>query len=379
MIYLNNAATSYPKPKCVIDTMIDCLSAPPLGQSRGSRNGENDLLNDCRNNLARFLGIAQWENIYFSSGATESSNSVIRGIDWREVQIYATETEHNSILRPLYNHPDKLTIKLLPCDQYGYVDEDSIANIDPNKPAALFINHCSNVTGAVQDIEKIALLAKERNMLLIVDASQSAGCIPIEVDKWGIDILILTGHKSLMAVQGTGAHYVRKGIDFRPYKFGGTGFDSSIIQYTGDGDYEYEPGTQNLPGIAALNTAIKYLQGVGVNQIFSKEKQMINYLINGLRKLEKVKIYSDFQREQGPLLSMNIKGLKAPDLAYILSEGYDIVIRAGLHCAPLIHKRMGTGDGGTLRVSLSQYTSYEELNVFLQAIVDVCKSLEEAG
>ena len=267
MIYLNNAATSWPKPQCVIDTLVRYAQGIPDGQMRSSlETEEENIMEACRRSLSRLLGVKRWDRIFFTSGATEGANLFLRGMDWTDCRIYVAQTEHNCFLRPLWNLPGlRERTGILPCDRKGYVKMSALSEL-PSGKGAVIISHCSNVTGAVQPMGEIADIVKKKGYLLVVDVSQSAGCMPVEGDAWKADVLIFTGHKSLLGPQGTGGIYIREGLPVRPLKYGGTGRESGKLLYV-PGEYDYEPGTQNLPGIAALRAGADYVYEFGVEKI----------------------------------------------------------------------------------------------------------------
>lgn len=377
MIYLNNAATSYPKPSCVLETFLQYAGGMPAGQLRDSLGTEaGDVLDGCRRSVAGMLGIADWKRIFFTSGATEAANLLVRGMDWKKKHALVTQTEHNSILRPVMNHPDlKGKVAVVPCDDRGYVSPEAVERAAVPGGGILFVSHCSNVTGTVQPMKGLAEAAKRAGYLLAADVSQSAGCIPVDADGWGADILIFTGHKSMLGLQGTGGLYLRDGLDIRPLKYGGTGSDSSKLIY-GPGEYEYEAGTQNMAGIAALKAAVDYIGRIGVASVRERELMEINWLYQKLGDIEGIRLYGPRNaQDRGPLLSFLIDGLTAADTAYILNSAYGVVVRTGLHCAPLIHDSIGSGKYGTVRVSISYETKREELELFVNAVREISGSL----
>jgi selenocysteine lyase/cysteine desulfurase len=359
MIYLNNAATSFPKPPSVIEAMTMALESPPVSPLRSNTQG-NDLLIDLRKQFGTLLNISDWERIFFCSSATDAINRVLGGKEWT---IVATSDNHNSVLRPLLNghHPVKI------------ISPSSTFDTLPN--GSLFIlNHCSNVTGTIIDVPSIVRQAHQQGCLVMLDASQSAGCIPIDVDRWGIDIVVFTGHKSLFGPTGTGGYYIHRSIQLHPTQFGGTGRDSSIIKYEND-EWEYEVGTQNIVGLAGLKAGVEYVLGRGVGCIFHRLQSETNWLINELRGFEKVILYCEGGEKQGPVISFNIDGLLPSDVGYILQNSYNMTVRTGLHCSPLIHQQLGTHEYGTVRVSLSDFTTHEELETFVRAIHEITSSL----
>lgn len=378
MIYLNQAATSFPKPRCVLDAHAAALCAPPEGQFRsgGTRNGNG--LDRCRESLGRLLGISAVDRIFFASGATDAANAVVNGLPLKGQRVLATQAEHNSVLRPLMNLTDQVGfVDIVPCDALGRVDPVDAARLLSAPAVALFVNHCSNVTGMVQDIPVLGEIAHRHGALLVLDASQSAGCLPVDADAWGVDALIFTGHKALFGPQGTGGYYVRPGVPLRPFRYGGTGRDSRRLTYD-DGNYEYEVGTQNAPGIAALNAGVEYVLERGVNAIHARERDLMKRLYEGLAAVPGVTLYGDYGRCHGPLLSFNVRGLTPSDVAYILSGSYGITVRAGHHCSPLIHDAMGTSEQGTVRVSVSDMNTEADIEALVAAVREISKSVEAA-
>lgn len=395
MIYLNHAATTYPKPQCVLTAHAAAFNALPGAQFRSSLWDGMDVFEECRKKTGALFKIKETDRIYFSSGATDSLNALLSGLDFSGKQIITTATEHNSVLRALYNldtfkndsmFPDPVFIKgypvcqkeskivIVPCDREGYVSPGDIEKAITPLTKAIIVNHCSNVTGMVQDMEAIGEIAKKHQLLFIADLSQSAGALPVKADEWGISALAFTGHKSMYGLQGTGGYYVRSGISFKPFRYGGTGRDSKKLIYK-EGEYEFEPGTRNFYGIAALCAGISYLLERDVMKIMKKEQDLMARLYDGLSRKQAVTIYGSKERNKGPLLSFTIQGMKPSDIGYILQNGYEMVVRTGMHCAPLIHHHMGTAELGTVRVSISDFTTRQEIEAFLEAVGDICNSI----
>lgn len=373
MIYLNNAATTYPKPQCVIGAHTAAFGAPPGGQFRSSTQGrDKDIFTCCRKNIGRILGIGNSEHIYFTSGATDSLNQLFYGLDRKgKRKILVTQTEHNSVLRPLYNGmAGDAEVEIVPCDKNGWVDPEDFEKRITQDTGLFVLNHCSNVTGMIQDAARFGEISKRHEVFFLLDASQSAGCIPIDCDGWNVDALVFTGHKGFLGPQGTGGFFIREEARLRPGRYGGTGLDSSRLVYE-KGEYEYEPGTQNGPGIAALNAGVSYILEQGVEQIAKKERQMMRRLYEGLAELKNVTVYGEQEKNLGPVLSLNLEDLRSSELAYILQNGYETVVRAGLHCAPLIHQAMGTQEFGTVRVSISALTKEQDAERFLEIMKEI--------
>lgn len=375
MVYLNQAATTWPKPQCVLDAHTAGLCAVPAGQFRGGGSSDGDLAGTCRAALGKLLGVAATERIILTSGATDSANALVMGMPLGGRRVLATQTEHNSVLRPLMNLKDHVgRVDIVPCDAEEYVSPDAVeAMLRAGDAAAVFVNHCSNVTGAVQDLPAIAEIAHRHGALVVADLAQSAGCIPVDADGWGLDALLFTGHKALFGPQGTGGHWVRPGVPFKPNRYGGTGRDSRRLTY-GDGDYEYEPGTQNMPGIAALRAGVEYVLSRGVEAIAARERALTARLREGLSEIPGVTVYGGGSAEKGPVMSFNVRGLAPADVAYILSGGYDIAVRAGLQCAPLIHEAMGTYELGVVRASVSDMNTADDIDQLLHAVREIAEA-----
>ena len=374
MIYLNQAATTYPKPQRVHEAYAAALQQPPAGQFRSAAREGKDVFGECRRKLGRLFGIADSDRIFFSCGATDSANAVIYGLGLKGRNVVVTQTEHNSILRPLWNLREQVgSVTVVPCDALGYVRPCDVEAALTEETAAVFVNHCSNVTGMVQDLEAIGRIVHRRGVLFVVDASQSAGCLPVRADDWGIDALIFTGHKSLFGVPGTGGYFVREGVRLVPYRFGGTERNSRQIVYENE-DYEYEPGTQNTPGIAALDAGVSYVLERGVERIVRGEEEKMRFLYEGLSAFRQVKLYGEPGRNKGPVLSFNVEPFSSSDVAYILQGSYGIVVRTGLHCAPLIHRALGTKKDGTVRVSLSDLTKTSDVEALVRAVGEIAES-----
>lgn len=378
MIYLNQAATTFPKPRCVLDAHAAALSVAPEGQFRASSTRSGNVLDQCRESLGRLLGISAVDCIFFASGATDAANALVHGLPLAGKRVLATQTEHNSVLRPLMNLADRVgVVDIVPCDALGRVDPMDVERLLSEPAAALFVNHCSNVTGIVQDIPALGEIAHRHCTLLVLDASQSAGCLPVDADAWGVDALIFTGHKALFGPQGTGGYYVLPGVPLRPFRYGGTGRDSRRLTYD-DGEYEYEVGTQNAPGIAALNVGVEYVLERGVDAIHAKERGLMKRLYEGLAAVPGVVLYGDYGHCHGPLLSFNVRGLTPSDVAYILSGSYGVTVRAGHHCSPLIHDAMGTSDRGTVRISVSDMNTEADIEALVAAVREISESVEAA-
>lgn len=386
-IYLNNSATSYPKPDRVKASYVKYLDAVPPSQFRSSLNMSSkdfqsslsveggkreveDILVRTRRSLGLFFNCSDSGKIHFTSGATESLNAIIGGLYKEGNHFVSTVTEHNSVLRPLFNLCSPRDFTLVPCDREGYVSPAAVKRSIRKETKAIIVNHASNVTGSIQDVAAIGRIAREAEVLFIVDASQSAGCIPVDIDRNFIDILAFTGHKSLMGVPGTGGFYLRNSLSFRPLKFGGTGQRSKMLLYS-EGEIDYEPGTPNYPGIAALNEGIAFLNNIGIDAIQEKEGKLRRRLWDSLTDIPGIELYGSKNRPAAPVVSFTYINLAPSDLANILYGSYGIIGRAGFHCSPEIHKALETYSTGTMRISFSWFTTEEEIDGLISAVRDI--------
>jgi cysteine desulfurase/selenocysteine lyase len=382
MIYLNNAATTYPKPAQVIKAVQKSIENMPHDSSRsGSATGSRDTVFDCRRKIAQLFGAPDPTRIIFTSGATEALNMAINGLSLDlalgGAHVVTTVVEHNSVLRPLYRLKDKgvIDLDLAACDKSGCVPADSIRRLITNKTAAVVVSHCSNVTAAENNIVEIASVAHDAGAIIIVDASQSAGSIPINVQNNDLDIVVFAGHKGLYGLPGIGGLYIKEGIELEPLVVGGTGIRSDLLRQPDELPLLYEAGTQNLPGIAALSAGVDFITEIGIANIESKKKRLTQQLFDALQKYSNLDFYGvPAAGETNAILSFNIKGFNPGEIAYILEQSFGIVVRAGLHCAPLIHAYIGSGSEGSIRVSPSVFTNDDEIAALISAITALSKS-----
>ena len=372
-IYLNNAATSYPKPPCVLEAALETLRDLPPGQFRdGAHGADADLFTKCRLLLGQLLGIKDTERIYFSSGATDSLNQLLLGLGIPAEQIITTVTEHNSVLRPLHNLPGIAGEPvLLPCDENGRVSPELLEReASRGKARAVLLNHCSNVTGTIQDATSFGQIAKRYGLLFILDLSQSAGCMEVLSDVWMADAVAFTGHKSLLGLQGTGGYYIREGVPYHPFRYGGTGRESEKLACKAD-DPPEDAGTQNACGISALSAAAAWILETGVGRIREKELQLVRAARDMLSGIPGIRLCGGGSTDTGPVVSFIPETLDPSDLGYILSSGYGIITRTGLHCSPLIHPHIGSGRKGTVRISFSPFNTPKDISALESALKEI--------
>lgn len=374
MIYLDNAATSMKKPKEVEEGILSALNS--LGNA-GRGTGQSALeaarvVYRTRVMLSDLFHGEGAKHIAFALNATEALNVAINGTIEKGDHVITTVTEHNSVLRPLYRIGCELD--LLPVTHEEEVDLTGLEGLLKPNTKAVIANHASNVTGNVLDIEKIGAFCRAHGILFIVDASQTAGVVPVDVEKCHIDILAFTGHKSLLGPQGTGGLYVREGVDVKPFKVGGSGIDSYNKHHPEAMPTRLEAGTQNGHGIAGLHGALTFLKDVGIDRIHAHEEALLIRFLEGLSTMDNITVYgSKDPKKKTAVVSLNIQGMSSSVVGEKLESRYGIVVRTGAHCAPLIHEAMGTRDTGAVRFSFSYFTTEEEVDAALHALEEIRK------
>ena len=336
------------------------------------------IVNEARLKCARLIGAEEAERIVFGGNATDALNTAIMGIASGCRHIITSSMEHNSVARPLeYLRKRGVKISKIRTSVDFGTDPDEIRRAITKDTGLVVINHVSNVTGTVNDIEAIGKVCREKGIPFLVDASQSIGALPIDVRTMNIDMLAFPGHKSIMGPQGTGALYIRKGIEISPLKRGGTGSRSELLDQPEDMPDRFESGTLNVPGIAGLCAGIDFIDSVGIGNIEEKERKLTEMLIEGLEMIDKVKVFAPAAGlKRGSVMSMTLEGMDPQDVGMILDEAFDIAVRAGLHCAPDAHSSIGTLEsGGTVRISPGYFTSEEEIASCVDAVRNMAGSI----
>lgn len=379
MIYLDNAATTINKPEQVYDAVLYAMKHggnPGRGTSDMAMEAARSIY-AARMSLCDFFGGDDPARIVFTSNATEALNIAIHGLIEAGDHVITTPLEHNSVLRPLYMRRDAgADIEIVPCRENGMVDVDAmIAAIRPDTKA-IVCTHASNLTGNVTDIATLGHAARDRDILFIVDASQTAGILPIDVKTMNIDVLCFTGHKSLLGPQGTGGMYVGERADIRPFKSGGTGIQSFLEHQPDALPQRLEAGTLNGPGIAGLMAATEHIVTTGLENIYEKEHFLQQLFLEQIRDIPGIKIYGDFTQEQVrcPIVSVNIGDIDSTQIGSWLQEDYGIAVRTGAHCAPLMHEYFGTRAQGMVRFSFSYYNTVDEVKTAADALGDIAES-----
>ena len=377
MIYLDNAATTLHKPQQVIDAVVHAMQS--MGNcARGTHEEALDAARtvyDARVRLASLFGCQRVDHVAFTANSTEALNMAINGLIDPGDHVISTDLEHNSVLRPLYRleaeHGAELSF--VPADKFGNVDYADFERLMKPNTRAVVCTNASNLTGTVLDIERIAKTAHSHGALVIVDASQTAGCWPIDMKKMGIDVLCFTGHKGLMGPQGTGGICVKEGIEIRPFKVGGSGVQSYSRTHPAEYPTRLEAGTLNGHGIAGLGAAAKFISETGVENIHAKERSLMLRFYEGVKNIEGVTVYGDFTKDKTAIVALNIRDYESGEVSYELSQGYGIATRPGAHCAPRMHKALGTAEVGAVRFSFSFYNTEEEIDEAVRAVAELAK------
>lgn len=379
MIYFDNAATTLRKPDCVIEAVVEAMQS--FGNSgRGVHGGAlsaSRIIYDARAALAQLFGAESPERIAFTANSTQALNTAIKGVLNPGDHVITTALEHNSVLRPLYELEDKgVELTILPADSLGNIRyEDFEREIRPNTKA-IVTTHGSNLTGNLLDIAKIGAIARRLGLIYIVDASQTAGVFHIDVQKMGIDILCFTGHKGLLGPQGTGGLYVRSGLEIRPLLSGGSGVQTYLRAHPPRMPTALEAGTLNGHGIAGLGAAVRHLLEIGTQTVREKERELMTAFYQEVIRIPGIKVYGDFRSmDRCAIVSLNVRDYDSGKVSDALSEQYGIATRPGAHCAPLMHRALGTVEQGAVRFSFSHYNTEEEIMIAVSALREL--ALEE--
>ena len=377
MIYMDNAATTMHKPQEVIDAVVNAMNS--MGNAgRGASEAAlsaSRVIYDTRDRLAELFGAEDARRIAFTSNSTESLNIAIKGSLNPGDHVITTVLEHNSVLRPLYEmEKNGVELSIIRCDPKGTLDIRDIEDAITPETKMIICTNGSNLTGNYIPLQPIGDMAKEHGVLFVVDASQTAGIFPIDVQKMHIDVLCFTGHKGLLGPQGTGGIYVKDGIELRPLKTGGSGIQTYSKEHPVQMPTALEAGTLNGHGIAGLHAALGYLKKEGIDNIRRKEQELMWRFYNGVKDIPGVKIYGDYsQKERCAIVTLNIGDYDSSEVSDELLMEYNISTRSGGHCAPLMHKALGTVEQGAVRFSFSHYNTEEEVDAAVRAIHELAE------
>lgn len=377
MIYLDNAATTLRKPPQVIDAVARAMES--FGNSaRGTHEGAltaSRTIYNTRCKLAALFGCPRPDHVVFTANSTEALNIAINGLVRPGDHVLSTDLEHNSVLRPLYRLRDERGVALdfVPADRQGRIDYADLERLLRPETRAIVCTHASNLTGDAVDLARVGALAHAHGVLLVVDASQSAGVLPIDMERMHIDVLCFTGHKSLMGPQGTGGLCLRGDPDILPWKVGGTGVQTFSERQPEQLPVRLEAGTLNGHGIAGLDAALDFIAETGMEAMRAHETALMRRFYEGVRDIPGVTVYGDFTHERTAVVALNIADLDSGEVADALAEDYGIATRSGAHCAPRLHRALGTEGQGAVRFSFGWYNTEEETDAAIRAVEELAR------
>ena len=371
MIYLDNAATTLKKPPEVGQAILDALQTagnPGRGAHEPTLHASR-IVYDTREMLAKFFHAESPACIAFASNATQALNTAINGLIGPGDHVITTVCEHNSVLRPLYRlQRQGAEISFVGVDANGVLCYEQFKQLLRPNTKAIIVTGASNVTGNQTDLAFVSTFVKKHGLLFIVDAAQTAGAMPIDVQSLGVDVLCFTGHKALLGPQGTGGLYVRPGLAVAPLVVGGSGIHSFDETHPTEMPTALEAGTLNVPGLAGLGAGVRWILQQGVKTLEAREAALARQFYEIVRDIPGVQCYGDFNVPRVPIVSLNLAGEDSARAADMLWEDYGICVRAGAHCAPLMHKALGTVEQGIVRFSFSHTNTEEEVRTAAQAV-----------
>lgn len=378
LIYLDNGATSYPKPEDVytfMDTFYRSFGVNPGRSGYDLCMETGELVDTTRRELTDFFNGRDPNRLCFAHNSTDALNLIIFGMLQPGDHAVSTALEHNSVLRPLNHLHDfnRVAVDYVPFDANGFVDPDDIARRLKTNTRLVVVNHASNVLGTLQPVAEIGRICRTHGVPLVLDVSQSAGKVPIDIEALQVDVLAFTGHKSLLGPTGIGGLYVREGIEIRHTRAGGTGVRSIDRLHLEDYPYRLEYGTGNVVGIAGLHAGLTWIREKGMDAIHAQEMRLTRMLRDGLQALDGVTLYcqNDLHDHIG-VLSFNVDGLEALDTGTLLDGEYHIACRTGLHCAPLVHEQIGTAAiGGSVRMGIGPFNTEAHIAAAVEAVGEI--------
>lgn len=382
MIYVDNAATTFPKPKIVTDKIIECSLgyAGNPGRSGHKLAMKMDLeIYETREKICKLINGTEPLNVIFTFNATDSLNIAIKGVLEKGNHVITTSMEHNSVLRPLnqLRKDEIIDLSIVYADKQGYVNPQKIFDAVTPETKMIVTTHMSNVFGTIVDIKSIGEFCKENNILYLVDAAQSIGVLDIDVQNMNIDLLAFPGHKALFGPMGTGTLYIKEGIKVKPLRQGGTGSYSHSIDQPDLYPDSLESGTPNGVGIIALGKGIDFINEVGIDNIRNHEISLKNHFIDLLKDNDDIILYGTLDDRQGAVVSLNVKDMDSSEVSYILSDEFDIYTRPGFHCAPLAHKSLGTDELGAIRFSFGYFNTIKEVEQCVNALKIIIERIKK--
>ena len=378
LIYLDNGATSFPKPEEVYKFMDYYYRNFGVNPGRSGFDlcmEAGEVIDTTRKQMTKFFNGTDFNRLCFTYNSTDALNLVISGMLEKGDHAISTNIEHNSVLRPLYHQSEYngVEVDYIPVDSKGFVDPDDFPRAFKKNTKLVIVNHASNVIGTLQPIKEIGAHCQKHGIPFAVDVSQSAGKVPIDLEEQNLDIVAFTGHKSLLGPTGIGGLYVREGIEIRVKRAGGTGVRSAVRTHLFEYPYRLEYGTINSVGVAGLHTGVKWLEEKGIQNIHEHEMKLTKMLKDGLQDVEGVTLYcqDDLTGHIGIFL-FNVDGFEALNVGTLLDVDYNIASRTGLHCAPLIHEHLGTADiHGAVRFGIGPFNTEEHINTAIEAVKEI--------
>jgi cysteine desulfurase family protein len=380
MIYLDNAATSWPKPESVYQTMDEFLRTKGGNPGRGSHSmavAAREVVEETRMLVARLINAPEKDRIIFTLNCTDALNLGLKGLLKLGDHVITSCIGHNSLVRPLrkLERQGVKVTRLPPSSDTGVVSVQDIEEAIIRGTKLVVVTHASNVTGVIQPIEEYGATARRHNLIFMVDAAQTAGKYPIDVKTGNIDLLAFSGHKGLLGPPGTGVLYVGERVDLDSLREGGTGSHSELEEQPLDLPYRYESGTVNSVGISGLGAGLKYIFSEGLEKIRTHEQFLTDSLIEGLSHIPKITLYTaKDSAKQAAIISFNIEGYEPGEVGAILDQAFDIKVRSGLHCAPAAHKTLGTYPLGTIRLSPGYFNTVKDINLTLKAVEKIART-----
>ena len=381
MIYLDNAATTFPKAPGTLERALERYRELGVSPGRGNHDlavRASDAVDEVRAKVAAFFGAPDPERVAFGANATDALNQVILGLVQQGDHVVATRLDHNSVLRPLHHlaQTGVITWDAAPFDERGIVTADAVEALLRPNTRLVVMTHASNVLGTVQPVAEIARRCAARGIPLVVDAAQSAGQVPIDMAALGLSALAFTGHKSLYGPSGIGGLVVMPSLEVATTRFGGTGMDSASLVHTQAYPLRLEAGTLNLLGVLGLGEGLDFVESKGVAELHAREGALLARLRAGLRAIDGVTLYradGDLTDRVG-VLACNVPGVHPQDVGAILDGDFDIAVRVGVHCAPLVHRDLGTIDRGAVRFSLGAFTTEADVDAAVEAMRAVVRN-----
>ncbi|GAE26210.1 cysteine desulfurase [Halalkalibacter wakoensis JCM 9140] len=378
MIYFDHAASSYPKPPTVAKAMSEAVTQYSANPGRGGHKlaeQAKNVIEQARKKLANLFDAPSKKHVWFYQNATMALNQAIIGFPFQKGDhVVTTMFEHNSIIRPLEKlvKEKSITVTYLEPNEDGLILAEHFQNATTEKTKMFAISHASNVTGAIVEISEVSNIAKQHEIVLLLDASQTAGTIPISMENDGIDMLAFAGHKSLLGPQGTGVLICKSDFGLEPLVVGGTGTESELLHQPSSWPNRYEAGTLNTPGIAGLSAGIDAISEMGINAIRSHEQELMVHLVNAVTGIEGVTLHgpTDLSKRVA-VISLEVEEVNSQEVAMILDEHYQIAVRAGMHCAPKTHESLQSSEQGLVRVSFGPYNTLEEVDMLVKALKEI--------